>query len=86
MIREIVINGEPVLEVDTAEDFDRTLTSGVYVLAPDDVCADYGLTETENSDTQNIVDGSDWRDAARLGEAADSPGWVIRRLLAWVRG
>ena len=72
--------------MDTAEDFDRTLTSGVCVLAPDDARADYGLTETENSDTQDIVDGSDWRDAAWLGEAEDSPGWVIRRLLAWVRG
>ena len=60
--------------------------SGAYVLAPDDVRADYGLIETENSDSQDIVDGSDWRDAAWLGEDDDSPGWVIRRLWAWVRG
>ena len=87
MIRETVVDGEPVLEVDTTEDLDRTITSGVYVLAPDDVRADYGLTDTENSDTQDIVDGSDdWRDAAWLCEAKDSPGWLIRRLWAWVQG
>ena len=86
MIREVVINGEPALDVDTAEDLDRTLTSGAYVLAPDDVRAEYGLTETENSDTQDIVDESDWRDAAWLGETKDSPGWLIRRLWAWVQG
>ena len=84
LIRETVVEGEPVLEVDTAEDLNLTLTSGVYILAPDDVRADYGLTETANSDTQDIVDESDWRDAAWLGEAEDSPGWVIRRLWALV--
>ena len=86
MIREIVINGAPVLEVDTAEDLDRTLTSGAHVVAPDNVRTDYGLTETENSDSQDIVDGADWRDDEWLGEAEDSPGWLIRRLWAWVRG
>ena len=87
LIRETVIDGEPVYEVDTGENLDRTLLSGVYVLAPDDVRADYGLTETENSDTQDIVDGSDWCDAAWLGEVegdAHPPGWVLRRLWAWV--
>ena len=74
MIRETVVDGEPVLDVDTVEDLDHTLTSGVYVLAPHDVLTEDGLTDTENSDTQDIVDGSDWRDAAWLGEAEDSHG------------
>ena len=45
VIRKTVIDAEQVLDVDTAEDFGRTITSGVYVLAPDDGRADYGLTE-----------------------------------------
>ena len=74
MIRETVVDGEPVLDVDTAEDLDHTLTNGVYVLAPHDVLTEYGLTDTENSDTQDIVDGSDWRDAAWLGSRRGGRG------------
>ena len=62
MIRHITVDGEETLAVDTAEELGRALLSGVYVVASHDVLAEYGLTDTENSDTQDIVDGADWRD------------------------
>ena len=34
MIRETVLNGELALDVDTEEEFDRALSSGVWVIAP----------------------------------------------------
>ena len=34
MIRETVLDGEPALAVDTEEEFDRALGSGVWVIAP----------------------------------------------------
>ena len=87
MIRETVIDGEPAVDVDTAEEFGLVdMSFGVYVRAPRDVLAEYGLIDTENSDTQDIVDESDWRDDEWLSEAEDSPGWFIRRLWAWVQG
>ena len=33
MIRETVLDGEPALDVDTEEEFDRALGSGVWVIA-----------------------------------------------------
>ena len=36
MIRETVLDGEPALDVDTEEEFDRALGSGVWVIAPSD--------------------------------------------------
>ena len=68
MIRHITVDGENALEVDTAEELGRALLTGLYVLASDAVRAAYGLTDTDNSDTQDIVDGSDWRDAAWRAE------------------
>ena len=68
MIRTITVDGEDVLHVDTAEELGRALVSGLYVVAPDDVRAAYGLTDTDNSDTQDIVDGADWRDDAWRAE------------------
>ena len=62
MIRHITVDGEETLAVDTAEELGRALLSGVSVVASHDVLAEYGLTDTENSDTQDIVDGADWRD------------------------
>ena len=61
MIRNITVDGEEALAVDTAEELGRALLTGRYVVASDAVLAEYGLTDTENSDTQDIVDGSDWR-------------------------
>ena len=49
------------LAVDTAEELGRALLTGRYVVASDAVRAEYGLTDTENSDPQDIVDGSDTR-------------------------
>ena len=48
----------------------RSLT-GRYVVASDAVRAAYGLTDTDNSDTQDIVDGSDWRDGAWRAEGGN---------------
>ena len=46
----------------------RALLTGRYVVASDAVRAEYGLTDTDNSDTQDIVDASDWRDDAWRAE------------------
>ena len=70
MIRNITVDGEEALAVDTAEELGRALLTGRYVVASDAVRAEYGLTDTENSDTPDIVDGSDWRDAAWRGVGA----------------
>ena len=63
MIRNITVDGEAALAVDTAEELGRALLTGRYVLASDAVRAAYGLTDTDNSDTEDTVNGSDWRDA-----------------------
>ena len=68
MIRNITVDGEDALAVDTAEELGRALLTGLYVLASDAVRAAYGLTDTDNSDTEDIVDESDWRDAAWRAE------------------
>ena len=68
MIRNITMDGEEALAVDTAEELGRALLTGLYVLASDEVRAEYGLTDTDNSDTEDIVDESDWRDAAWRAE------------------
>ena len=68
MIRNITVNGEEALAVDTAEELGRALLTGRYVVASDAVRAAYGLTDTDNSDTQDIVDESDWRDDAWRAE------------------
>ena len=68
MIRNITVDGEDALAVDTAEKVGRALLTDLYVLASDDARAEYGLTDTENADTPDIVDGSDWRDDAWRAE------------------
>ena len=68
MIRNITVDGEAALGVDTAEELGRALLTGRYVVASDAVRAEYGLTDTDNSDTQDIVDESDWRDDAWRAE------------------
>ena len=68
MIRHITVDGEQALAVDTTEELGRALLTGLYVLASDEVRAEYGLTDTENTDTHDIVDGSDWRDDAWRAE------------------
>ena len=55
MIRNITVDGAEALAVDTAEELGRALLTGRYVVASDAVRAAYGLTDTDNSDTQDIV-------------------------------
>ena len=64
-------DGLPACEVDTAEELTRALIPGVYVRAPRDVLAACGWTESENADTQDIVDGADWRDDAWIAHGGD---------------
>ena len=71
VIRNITVDGEAALAVDTAEELGRALLTGRYVVASDGVRAAYGLTDTENSDTQDIVDESDWRDNAWRAAGGD---------------
>ena len=71
MIRNITVDGEKALAVDTAEELGRALVTGRYVVASDAVRAAYGLTDTDNSDTQEIVDASDWRDDAWRAAGGD---------------
>ena len=71
MIRNITVDGEAALAVDTAEELGRALLTGRYVVASDAVRAAYGLTDTDNSDTQDIVDESDWRDDAWRAEGGN---------------
>ena len=68
MIRNITVDGEEAFAVDTAEELGRALLTGRYVLASDEVRAEHGLTDTDNSDTEDIVDESDWRDDAWRAE------------------
>ena len=61
----------PVFEVDTAEELSQRLVPGVYVRAPRAVLAACGWTDTENSDTPEIVAGADWRDDAWIAEGGE---------------
>ena len=79
MIRNITVDGEEALAVDTAEELGRALVTGRYVVASDAVRAEYGRTDTDNSDTQDIVDASDWRGATTRGAWGDSPPFCKRR-------
>ncbi len=71
MIRNITVDGEEALAVDTAEELGRALLTGRYVLASDEVRAAYGLTDTDNSDTEDIAKESDWRDDAWRAEGGN---------------
>ena len=71
MIRNITVDGEEALAVDTAEELGRALLTGRYVVASDAVRAAYGLTDTENSDTEDIAKESDWRDDAWRAEGGN---------------
>ena len=48
MIRETVLDGEPAIDVDTEEEFNRVLGSGVWVIAPPtaDVASWHPVTRT----------------------------------------
>ena len=71
-IRDLVtVDGPPACAVDTAEELTQVLVPGVWVRAPRAVLAACGWTDTENADTQAIVDGADWRDDAWIAEGGE---------------
>ena len=85
-MRETVIDGEPALAVDTEEEFDRALDSGVYVVPPSwaNVMAWHPCDEDNTDSLEDVLAASDLDPAQEA--ALDPPGWLIRRLWAWVRG
>ena len=86
MIRETVLDGEPALDVDTEEEFDRALGSGVWVIAPPTAdVASWHPCDEDNTDTLEDVLAASDQDPAQE-DASDPPGWLIRRLWAWVQG
>ena len=65
------IDGLPACEVDTAEELTQRLVPGVYVRAPRAVLAACGWMDTENADSQDIVNAADWRDDAWIAEGGE---------------
>ena len=59
MIRDINVDGEDALEVDTAEELGRALMRGVWVRAPQKAHEEYGLPMDEtNTDAPQDVRGA----------------------------
>ena len=83
MIREIVVDGEPVLAVDTEEEFNSVLGSGVWVMPPSSEDGMAWHPYDENTDL-SLEDTDD--DPPTQEDESDPPGWLIRRLWAWVQG
>ena len=74
------------IEVDTEEEFDRALGSGVWVIAPPTVdVASWHPCDEDNTDTLEDVLAASAQDPAQE-DASAPPGWLIRRLWAWVQG
>ena len=87
MIRETVFDGEPALDVDTEEEFDRALGSGVWVIAPPTAdVASWHPWDEDNTDSLEVVLATDADPDPTQEDASDPPGWLIRRLWAWVQG
>ena len=86
LLRETVRDGEPALDVDTEEEFNRALSSGVWVIAPQtaDVESWHPCDEDNTDSLEDVLAAAD-QDQTR-DEASAPPGWLIRRLWAWVRG
>ena len=72
--------------MDTEEEFDRALSSGVWVIAPQtaDVASWHPCDEDNTDSLEDVLAASD-PDPTR-DEASAPPGWLIRRLWAWVQG
>ena len=73
-IRDLVnVDGLPACAVDTAEELSQRLVPGkyVYVRAPAAVLAACGWTDTENADSQDIVNAADWRDEQWIAEGGE---------------
>ena len=83
---ETVVDGEPALDVGTEEEFDRALSSGVWVMAPTTAGAESWLPwDEDNTDLlEEELVASDPDPTQE--DASDQPGWLIRRLWSWVRG
>ena len=83
---ETVVDGEPALDVGTEEEFDRALSSGVWVMAPPTAGAESWLPwDEDNTDLlEEVLVASD--PDATQEDASDQPGWLIRRLWSWVQG
>ena len=64
-------DGLPTCEVETAEELTERLVPGVYVRASRDVLAACGWTDTENADSQDIVNAADWRDEKWIAEGGE---------------
>ena len=59
MIREINVDGEDALEVDTAEELGSALMSGLWVRAPQKAHEEHGLpTGEKNTDAPQDVRGA----------------------------
>ena len=86
LLRETVRDGEPALDVDTEEEFDRALGSSVYVVPPtmEDAMAWHPWDEDNTDSLEDVLAAAD--PDPTQDDASDPPGWLIRRLWAWVRG
>ena len=71
MIRNITVDGEEALAVDTAEELGRALLTGRYVLASDAVRAEYGLTDRlcQVNSPRGTIPGCTFDDPATFGIA-----------------
>ena len=87
MISETVVDGEPALDVDTEEEFDQALNSGVWVIAPPtaDAASWHPWDEDNTNSLEDVLATDDDPDPTQE-DASDPPGWFIRRLWAWVQG
>ena len=86
MIRETVRDGELALAVDTEEEFDRALGSGGCVVSPPtaDALAWHPWDEDNTDSLEDVLAASDPDPTHE--DASDQPGWLIRRLWAWIQG
>ena len=87
LLRETVRDGEPALAVDTEEEFARALGRGVYVVPPtlEDALAWHPWDE-DNTDSLEVVLATDADPDPAQEDTSAPPGWLIRRLWAWVQG
>ena len=88
MIRETVVDGEPALDVDTEEEFDQALNSGVWVIAPPtaDAASWHPWDEDNTNSLEDVLATDDDPDPTQEDASDAPPGWLIRRLWAWVQG
>ena len=71
--------------MDTEEEFDRALSSGVWVIAPQtvDVESWHPYDEENTNSLKDVLATDDDPDPDAQEDASDPPGWFIRRLWAW---